>query len=101
MIDKKVVQFVDRCVAKEYQRHKKKYDAAGFGEVGALLTVRHNLEKSTADISRFKNNQTKGNFLIDSMIYASRVDDYYQSDYYDKRICKDEYYSDRMWEHNQ
>ena len=104
MIDKKVVSFVDRCVAKEYRHRKAEYDRAGFGEIGALLTVRKRLEDCTINnpdvaLKRCKTNPQKAEFLLDAMAYASRVDDYYDSDYYDKSICKD-YCKNKMWEHN-
>lgn len=101
MIDKKVVSFVDRCVAREYRRKQGEYDRSGLGEIGALSAVKKRLEKCTieTDMKQYKNNQQKGLFLLDALQYASRVDEYYINDYYNKSICKDAYYRDAMWEH--
>lgn len=98
MVDKKVADWVDKCVDIEYKRNRKRYDLSvgvGNARIAATLKVGRNLENYVLKTDPNKVNAKKYGFMVLASDYANRIQRWYDLDKI-QRYGKN-YYKDGVW----
>ncbi len=101
-VDKKVVDWVEKCVDKEYKRNSKKYDSisGGNGRIVASLKIGNRLNNYVCNADIKKVNEKKMWFMVSADSYASRISNWCHNDNLQRLIShrsNDSYYKDETW----
>ena len=101
MVDKKVCDWVDKIVNREYQKKRNFYDKFGPGNNGVVVAEMV-VNKRLYDwfgkaAKRTKKAGPKERFLMDAIDYSDRIGNFYHADSSNRSILREAYYKNKMW----
>ncbi len=101
-VSKKAIDWVEKCVDKEYKNNPKRYKSynENDGRLIASVKVARNINHYFIGINVDKINPNKFWFLAQADQYASRISNWYENDSFARRLShkpNDKYYKDENW----